>query len=205
MRTVRQLLESKPAEIIAISPDAPVIDAIRLMAERRVGALVVMEGARLAGILSERDYARKIVLQGRSSRDTPVRDIMTAEVITVRPEDSSDHCMQVVTDKRIRHLPVMQGGDVVGVLSIGDLVRAVNGIVLTRDDRVVAVDLGEAELSSLELAARGVTHVLEVQRTHVTVRRVSDDTSLYSSDRTISVDQLRRALRAVTQDTTHTA
>lgn len=125
MRTVRQLLESKPAEIIAISPDAPVIDAIRLMAERRVGALVVMEGARLAGILSERDYARKIVLQGRSSRDTPVRDIMTAEVITVRPEDSSDHCMQVVTDKRIRHLPVMQGGDVVGVLSIGDLVRAV--------------------------------------------------------------------------------
>lgn len=85
------------------------------------------------------------------------------------------------------------------------LVRAVNGIVLTRDDRVVAVDLGEAELSSLELAARGVTHVLEVQRTHVTVRRVSDDTLLYSSDRTISVDQLRRALRAVTQDTTHTA
>ena len=125
MRTVRQLLESKPAEIIAISPDAPVIDAIRLMAERRVGALVVMEGARLAGMLSERDYARKIVLQGRSSKDTPVRDIMTAEVITVRPEDSSDHCMQVVTDKRIRHLPVMQGGDVVGVLSIGDLVRAV--------------------------------------------------------------------------------
>ncbi len=125
MRTVRQLLESKPAEIIAISPDAPVIDAIRLMAERRVGALVVMEGARLAGILSERDYARKIVLQGRSSKDTPVRDIMTAEVITVRPEDSSDHCMEVVTDKRIRHLPVMQGGDVVGVLSIGDLVRAV--------------------------------------------------------------------------------
>lgn len=125
MRTVRQLLESKPAEIIAISPDAPVIDAIRLMAERRVGALVVMEGARLAGILSERDYARKIVLQGRSSKDTPVRDIMTAEVITVRPEDSSDHCMQVVTDKRIRHLPVMHGGDVVGVLSIGDLVRAV--------------------------------------------------------------------------------
>ena len=125
MRTVRQLLESKPAEIIAISPDAPVIDAIRLMAERRVGALVVMEGARLAGILSERDYARKIVLQGRSSKATSVRDIMTAEVITVRPEDSSDHCMQVVTDKRIRHLPVMQGGDVIGVLSIGDLVRAV--------------------------------------------------------------------------------
>ena len=125
MRTVRQLLEAKSPEIIAIGPEAPVIDAIRLMAECGIGALLVMQGARLAGILSERDYARKIVLQGRSSKDTPVRDIMTAEVITVRPEDSSDHCMQVVTDKRIRHLPVMQGGDVVGVLSIGDLVRAV--------------------------------------------------------------------------------
>ena len=125
MRTVRQLLEAKSPEIIAIGPEAPVIDAIRLMAERGIGALLVMQGARLAGILSERDYARKIVLQGRSSKDTPVRDIMTAEVITVRPEDSSDHCMQVVTDKRIRHLPVMHGGDVVGVLSIGDLVRAV--------------------------------------------------------------------------------
>ena len=125
MRTVRQLLETKSPEVFSVAPDAPVIDAIRLMAERRIGALLVMEGARLAGILSERDYARKVVLQGRSSKDTPVRDIMTAEVITVRPEDSSDHCMQVVTDKRIRHLPVMQGGDVVGVLSIGDLVRAV--------------------------------------------------------------------------------
>ena len=125
MRTVRQLLESKPAEIIAISPDAPVIDAIRLMAERRVGALVVMEGARLAGILSERDYARKIVLQGRSSRETPVRDIMTAEVITVAPGDSCHHCMQLVTDRRIRHLPVLEGDAVVGVLSIGDLVKAV--------------------------------------------------------------------------------
>ena len=125
MRTVRQLLESKPAEIIAISLDAPVIDAIRLMAERRVGALVVMEGARLAGILSERDYARKIVLQGRSSKDTPVRDIMTAHVITVSPGDSAEHCMQVVTDHRIRHLPVLDGDAVLGVVSIGDLVRAV--------------------------------------------------------------------------------
>lgn len=132
MRTVRQLLESKPAEIIAISPDAPVIDAIRLMAERRVGALVVMEGARLAGILSERDYARKIVLQGRSSKDTPVRDIMTAEVVTVAPGDSIDHCMQLVTDRRIRHLPVVDGGEVIGVLSIGDLVKTV--IELQRRD-----------------------------------------------------------------------
>ena len=132
MRTVRQLLEAKSPEVIAIGPDAPVIDAIRLMAERQIGALLVMEGPRLAGILSERDYARKVVLQGRSSKDTPVRDIMTAEVVTVAPGDSIDHCMQLVTDRRIRHLPVLDGGAVVGVLSIGDLVKTV--IELQRQD-----------------------------------------------------------------------
>jgi len=132
MRTVRQLLEAKSPEVIAIGPDAPVIDAIRLMAERQIGALLVMEGPRLAGILSERDYARKVVLQGRSSKDTPVRAIMTAEVVTVAPGDSIDHCMQLVTDRRIRHLPVLDGGAVVGVLSIGDLVKTV--IELQRQD-----------------------------------------------------------------------
>lgn len=132
MRTVRQLLEAKSPEVIAIGPDAPVIDAIRLMAERQIGALLVMEGPRLAGILSERDYARKVVLQGRSSKDTPVRAIMTAEVVTVAPGDSIDHCMQLVTDRRIRHLPVLDGDQVVGVLSIGDLVKAV--IEMQRQD-----------------------------------------------------------------------
>ncbi|HRO62760.1 CBS domain-containing protein [Thermomonas sp.] len=125
MRTVRQLLEGKPADVFSITPDAPVIDAIRMMAERRVGALLVMEGPRLAGIISERDYARKIVLQGRSSKDTPVRDIMTAQVVTVTPSDSTEHCMELVTNSRIRHLPVLDGERVVGVLSIGDLVKAV--------------------------------------------------------------------------------
>ena len=125
MRTVRQLLEAKAPEVFAIGPDAPVIDAIRLMAEKGIGAVVVMQAGRLAGILSERDYARKIVLQGRSSRDTPVRDIMTANVVTVRLDDSVDHCMQLVTDKRIRHLPVLERDAVLGVVSIGDLVRAV--------------------------------------------------------------------------------
>ena len=125
MRTVRQLLEAKASEVFAIGPDAPVIDAIRLMAEKRIGAVLVMEGPRLAGILSERDYARKIVLQGRSSADTPVRDIMTVEVLSVGLDDSAERCMQIVTDRRIRHLPVVQSGQVVGVVSIGDLVKAV--------------------------------------------------------------------------------
>jgi CBS domain-containing protein len=125
MRTASQLLASKSAEIISIGPDAPVFEAIRLMAERGVGALLVMDGPRLVGILSERDYARKVVLQGRSSKDTPVRDIMTAEVKTVAPGDGIGHCMALVTNSRIRHLPVVQQGEVVGVLSIGDLVKAV--------------------------------------------------------------------------------
>ena len=125
MRTVRQLLGSKTPEIFAVSPDASVLDAIKLMAEKGVGAVLAMQGARLCGIVSERDYARKVVLQGRSSSNTPVRDIMTAKVGTVRPDDSVDHCMQVVTEHRIRHLPVVEGDAIVGVISIGDLVKAV--------------------------------------------------------------------------------
>ena len=125
MRTVRQLLGSKTPEIFAVSPDASVLDAIKLRAEKGVGAVLAMQGARLCGIVSERDYARKVVLQGRSSSNTPVRDIMTAKVVTVRPDDSVDHCMQVVTEHRIRHLPVAEGDAIVGVISIGDLVKAV--------------------------------------------------------------------------------
>ncbi|ALN84525.1 CBS domain [Lysobacter capsici] len=118
-------MDAKAAEVFAIGPDAPVIDAIRLMAEKRIGAVLVMEGSRLAGILSERDYARKIVLQGRSSADTPVRDIMTAQVVSVSLGDSAERCMQIVTERRIRHLPVLEDGEVIGVVSIGDLVKAV--------------------------------------------------------------------------------
>lgn len=125
MRTVRQLLESKAPGVYAIGPDAPVIEAIRLMAEKRIGALLVMEAGAMAGIVSERDYARKVVLQGRSSRETPVRDIMTADVVSVRLNDTAQRCMSLVTDRRIRHLPVLEGGHVVGVVSIGDLVKAV--------------------------------------------------------------------------------
>ncbi len=125
MRTVRQLLEAKSPAIHAIRPEAPVLDAIRLMADAHVGAVLVMDGPLLVGILSERDYARKVVLQGRSSADTPVRDIMTPRVIATNSSDTSDHCMQVMTEHRIRHLPVVDGDDVVGVISIGDLVKAV--------------------------------------------------------------------------------
>ena len=125
MRTVRQLLEAKPAQLHAIAPAAPVIEAIRAMADHGIGALLVMDGPRLAGIVSERDYARKVILQGRSSLDTPVADIMTVRVVTVSPADTADRCMQVMTERRIRHLPVLEGDAVVGVLSIGDLVKAV--------------------------------------------------------------------------------
>jgi CBS domain-containing protein len=125
MRTVRQLLEAKAPGVFAIGPEAPVLDAIRLMAEKRIGALLVMEAGALAGIVSERDYARKVVLQGRSSRETPVRDIMTADVVSVRLDDSVERCMGLVTERRIRHLPVLENGHVVGVVSIGDLVKAV--------------------------------------------------------------------------------
>ena len=125
MRTVRQLLEAKSPSTQTIAPDAPVLDALRLMAEHGIGAVLVMEGPRLVGILSERDYARKVVLHGRSSADTPVRDIMSVDVVTAALLDSSDTCMQLMTDRRIRHLPVMDGGVVVGIVSIGDLVKAV--------------------------------------------------------------------------------
>ena len=125
MRTIRQLLAGKPAEIFAVAPDAPVVEAIRLMADKSIGAVLVLRGEVLAGILSERDYARKVVLQGRSSADTPASAIMTAQVVTVGPDTPVAACMQLMTERRIRHLPVVEGGDVVGVISIGDLVKAV--------------------------------------------------------------------------------
>ena len=125
MHTLRQLLGNKTPEIYAVAPSDSVIDAIRLMAEKSVGAVLVMEGAQLTGIVSERDYARKIVLHGRSSSDTPVRDIMTSDVVTVGLNHTVENCMQLVTKHRIRHLPVVEGNEVVGVISIGDLVKAV--------------------------------------------------------------------------------
>jgi len=125
MNTVRQLLQAKGSQIYAIAPDARVFDALKLMAEREVGALVVMEGGTLAGIISERDYARKVILHGKSSHDLQVRDIMTAKVITVHPGQTVEECMALMTEKRIRHLPVIEGDRLIGVVSIGDLVKEV--------------------------------------------------------------------------------
>lgn len=125
MRTVKQLLDEKAPEVFAIGPDAPVIDAIRLMAEKRIGAVLVMDAGRLAGMLSERDYARKIVLAGKSSATTPVREIMNTEYAGIGLGDTVEYCMQLVTDRRSRHLPVLDGDAVLGVISIGDLVKAV--------------------------------------------------------------------------------
>jgi CBS domain-containing protein len=125
MTTVRQLLDGKGRQVYSVTPEAPVLEAIRAMAEHHVGALLVMKGEVLSGIVSERDYARKVILRGRSSSDTPVRDIMTTPVLTVPPDTSVEQCMQLVTDKRVRHLPVVESGRVVGMISIGDLVKAV--------------------------------------------------------------------------------
>jgi CBS domain-containing protein len=125
MTTVRQLLEGKGEEYWSIDPDASVYDAIVLMAERQIGALLVMRGESLDGIVSERDYARKVILKGRSSRDTAVREIMTSDVVRVSPDDTVQHCMSLMTDGRLRHLPVVENGKVIGVVSIGDLVKSI--------------------------------------------------------------------------------
>jgi CBS domain-containing protein len=121
--TISAILRNKSGNIWSTTPAASVYEAIEIMADKQVGALPVLEQGQLCGILSERDYARKIILMGRSSKDTPVADIMTSAVVTVTPQHTVGDCMRLVTDKRIRHLPVVESGRVVGVISIGDLVN----------------------------------------------------------------------------------
>lgn len=125
MSQVRHLLEGKGSKVFSIAPDAPVLEAIKHMAEHRIGALLVMRGEELVGVVSERDYARKVILQGRSSAQTAVSDIMRAGPLTVGPDTDVFDCMRLCTDSRVRHLPVVNDGKVVGVISIGDLVKAV--------------------------------------------------------------------------------
>ena len=134
MLSVQQLLDHKPKGIYSVAPDDPVLTAIKKMAEHHIGALLVMSGERLVGIVSERDYARKVVLLGRSAQETRVEAIMTSKVITVNPKQDAHDCMRLMTDMRIRHLPVLSGDRVVGVLSIGDLVRA----VIEEQERTIA-------------------------------------------------------------------
>jgi len=124
MTTMRHILDRKGRAIHCVSPEDPVLEAIRLMAEHHVGALLVMRGEELAGIVSERDYARKVILLGRSSSDTPVWQIMSSPVTTVGPGAGLEECMRIMTERRIRHLPVLEGQRVIGVISIGDLVKS---------------------------------------------------------------------------------
>ena len=125
MKLVKQLLDTKGRDILSISPDASVLDAIKVMADKGIGALVVLQDTALVGVVTERDYARKVILKGRSSENTLVSEIMTENVITTTGDDSVDECMNLMTDRRIRHLPVVDGESVIGIISIGDLVKAV--------------------------------------------------------------------------------
>lgn len=124
MQTVAQILKSKPSQAVcSIAPTALVLDAIRLLSEKEIGALLVMEGEQVVGIVTERDYARKVDLWGRSSTDTRVSTIMTSSVMYVRPDESNEQCMVLMTENRLRHLPVMDNGKLIGLVSIGDLVK----------------------------------------------------------------------------------
>ncbi|HEU0152075.1 MAG TPA: CBS domain-containing protein [Arenimonas sp.] len=125
MRNVNQILENKGSGVIAVPREAPVLEVIRLMAENHIGSVLVMQGQELIGIATERDYARKVILQGRSSAETPVGAIMSSPVVSVLPTDTAQTCMQIMTARKIRHLPVLDDGRLVGMVSIGDLVKAV--------------------------------------------------------------------------------
>ena len=125
MKRVTDILAVKGSAIYCIAPDASVYDAMKQMADKGIGALMVMDGEKLVGVISERDYARKIILLGRSSRSTQVKEIMTGHVLYAQPQQNIDECMAIMTEKRVRHLPVLEQGKVIGVISIGDLVKSI--------------------------------------------------------------------------------
>ena len=147
MKTVRNLLKEKGSQVWSASPKTPVFEALRLMAEKDIGALVVMEGEQIAGIFTERDYARKIVLKGKASRNTPIAEIMTASVITVGPKQSVLECMALMARERIRYLPVIENSRIAGIISIGDVL---NTIIAEQED----------SLQRMERAARGESDLL---------------------------------------------
>lgn len=121
--TISEILQRKGSQVWSVSPDAIVFDAIKLLSDKNVGALLVMDGEKLVGVLSERDYTRKVALQGKSSKSTLVREILTSMVVSATPKHTVDECLQLMTAHRVRHLPVLEGGKVVGIVSIGDLVN----------------------------------------------------------------------------------
>ncbi len=125
MKLIQHLLDTKGREIISVDPGASVLDAIKLMAEKSVGSLLVMQDGKLRGIVTERDYARKVIIKGRSSQNTEVGEIMTVDVHTAAPDNTVNHCMEVMTRRKIRHLPVVDGDNIIGMISIGDLVQAI--------------------------------------------------------------------------------
>jgi CBS domain-containing protein len=141
--TVNSILARKGSAIWSIAPDATVFEAIQLMADKNVGALPVVQNDQLVGIISERDYTRKVILQGKSSKETPVRDIMTQRLVTADPDDRVTECMQRITENRVRHLPVLEGNKMVGILSIGDLLAwliAAQGNTIDNLERYVTGD-----------------------------------------------------------------
>ena len=125
MKTVRDLLKAKGRDIWSVTPETTVYDTLRLMADKNIGAVLILDGGQTVGIFTERDYARQVILKGKASKDTPVHEVMTTRVVFVRPEQTIEDCMALMTDKRCRHLPVLDEGRLAGVLSIGDVVKAV--------------------------------------------------------------------------------
>jgi CBS domain-containing protein len=125
MRSVKDILQEKGSHVYVISPDTKVYEALKMMADKNVGALMVMEGDTAVGLISERDYARKIVLKGKFSKDVPVHEIMTADMVRIGPDDDVEVCMELMTDKRVRHLPVFKNDRLIGIISIGDIVKAI--------------------------------------------------------------------------------
>jgi CBS domain-containing protein len=125
MRRVKDILQEKGSQVYAVAPDATVYEALQQMAEENVGALMVMEGERMVGLISERDYARKIVLKGKFSKDVAVREIMSTQMVTIGPDEDVEGCMELMTDRRVRHLPVFDDGRLIGLISIGDIVNTI--------------------------------------------------------------------------------
>ena len=146
MTTVKNILKEKGNVVYSTTPDTPVFEALKLMAEKEIGALVVVESGRLVGIFSDRDYARKVILKGKSSKNTPVKEIMTSEVVTVRPQQTIEECLALMNRVRIRYLPVLEGKELVGLLSIGDVAQAIIAEQEQELEKLENIGLGKNKL-----------------------------------------------------------